>query len=77
MENRDEELIVELIGQDEELRTLVEEHSAYERQLDEFNRRPYLTTEESIERKTIQKKKLAGKDRIEAILAKHRAQSEA
>ena len=55
----------------------MEQHSEYERQLDEFNRRPYLTTEESIERKTIQKKKLAGKDRIEAILAKHRAQSEA
>ena len=76
MENKDEELIVELIGSDEELKHLWEQHSLYEQKLDGFNRRPYLTTEESIERKTIQKQKLAGKDRIEAILAKHRAQSE-
>ena len=73
METRDEELIAGLIETDEELRTLVESHREFERQLEEFNRRPYLTTEESMERKRIQKQKLAGKDRIEAILAQHRS----
>jgi uncharacterized protein YdcH (DUF465 family) len=38
-----------------------------------MNRRPYLSTEEDIERKRLQKAKLAGKDKIERILAPHRA----
>jgi hypothetical protein len=40
--------------------------------LETFNRRPYLTTAETIERKRLQKLKLAGRDRIEQILAQHR-----
>ncbi|MFH1137383.1 MAG: DUF465 domain-containing protein [Pseudomonadota bacterium] len=74
METQDQELITRLIQADEELRTLVEQHREYEEQLEEFNRRPYLTTEETIEKKKIQKQKLAGKDRIEAILAQYRNQ---
>ena len=72
MEQRDEEIIAQLIGENEELRRLVEAHREFERQLEEFNRRPYLTTEEAVQKKKIQKMKLAGKDRIEAILAEHR-----
>jgi hypothetical protein len=72
MEKWDEELIARLLPHDEELRTYMEEHRRYEEQLEEFNQRPYLTTEETLERKRIQKLKLAGRDRIEAILAKHR-----
>jgi hypothetical protein len=34
----------------------------------------YLPPEEEMERKKIQKLKLAGRDRIEAILAKYRSQ---
>ena len=48
------------------------EHREYERQLEDFNRRPYLTAAETIERKRLQKLKLAGRDRIEQILAQHR-----
>jgi uncharacterized protein YdcH (DUF465 family) len=72
MEKRDEELITQLVGQDEELRVLVEEHRGYEQQLEAFNKRPYLSTEEALERKRLQKLKLSGKDRIEAILAEYR-----
>jgi uncharacterized protein YdcH (DUF465 family) len=72
MEKRDEDLIAELIDQNEELKRLVEAHRNYESRLDDFNKRPYLTTQESMERKTLQKQKLAGKDKIEAILAQHR-----
>jgi uncharacterized protein len=72
MEKKDELLIVELVGENEELRRLWQEHQEFERKLDEFNKRPYLTTEESMERKTLQKMKLAGKDRIEAILGEYR-----
>ena len=49
-----------------------DDHLEYERQLEEFNRRPYLTAAETLERKRLQKLKLAGRDRMEQILAKYR-----
>ena len=72
METRDEKLIASLIPQNEELRQLMENHDRYENQLVELNKRPYLTTEEALEKKVLQKQKLAGRDRIEAILAEYR-----
>jgi uncharacterized protein YdcH (DUF465 family) len=72
MEKQDLDLIDQLMDRDPELKRYVEEHRDYEKQLDEFNRRPYLTTAETIERKRLQKLKLAGRDRIEQILAQHR-----
>ena len=72
MEKQDLELIEELMDRDPELKVYVEKHREYERQLDTFNRRPYLTAAETIERKRLQKLKLAGRDRIELILAQHR-----
>lgn len=72
MEKRDEELIAEWLDRDPELKRYVEEHRDLERLLEGFNRRPYLTAQESMERKRLQKMKLAGRDRIEQILAKYR-----
>ena len=72
MEKWDEELIARLLPHNEELRGCLENHRLYEEKLEQFNQRPYLTTAESLERKRIQKLKLAGRDRIETILAKHR-----
>ncbi|UCG11204.1 MAG: DUF465 domain-containing protein [Deltaproteobacteria bacterium] len=72
MEKWDEELIARLLPHNEELRTYIEEHRRYEEQLEKFNQRPYLTTQETLERKRIQKLKLAGRDKIEAILARSR-----
>ncbi|UCG22332.1 MAG: DUF465 domain-containing protein [Deltaproteobacteria bacterium] len=72
MEKWDEELIARLLPHNEELRRHIEEHRRYEEQLEKFNQRPYLTNEEEVEKKRIQKLKLAGRDMIEAILAKHR-----
>ena len=72
MEERDLALIRVWQEQDPELKQYVEEHREYEKQLEEFNRRPYLTAAETIERKRLQKLKLAGRDRIELILAQHR-----
>jgi uncharacterized protein YdcH (DUF465 family) len=73
METNDEALIAKLIDDDPELKRLVEEHRDYENRLDEMNRRPYLSTEEDLERKRLRKAKLAGKDKIEFILSSHRA----
>ena len=72
MEKWDEELIARLLPHEEGLRTYIEEHRHYEEQLERFNQRPYLTAEEEMEKKRLQKLKLAGRDKIEAILAKHR-----
>lgn len=72
MEKSDEILIAQNIDNDIELKKHVEEHASYERILEDFNKRVYLTTEEEMEKKTIQKKKLLGKDKILKILAKYR-----
>lgn len=77
MERQDLEIIAEWREQDPELKRYLDEHAEYERQLEEFNRRPYLTTAESMERKRLQKLKLAGRDRIEQILAKYRQRASA
>jgi len=72
MEKQDLELIEQLADKDPELKKFWEEHHEFERRLEEFNRRPYLTTAETMERKRLQKLKLAGRDRMEQILAKYR-----
>ena len=78
MEERDEKLIAHLVQSDETLKEYVQQHRDYEKQLEGFNKRIHLTTEESMERKGIQKLKLANRDRIERILVEHRtAQGEA
>jgi uncharacterized protein YdcH (DUF465 family) len=73
MDVQDEALISKLIDQNPDLKLLVDSHRDYERQIDELNRRPHLTSAEDLERKRLQKAKLAGKDKIERILATHRA----
>lgn len=74
MEKRDQEIIQKYVAADPELKKCMEEHEAYERKLEEWNRRVYLSPEEEMERKKVQKLKLAGRDRIETILAKYRSQ---
>lgn len=74
MEDRDIELIRELMDQDQELGELWRRHLELETQLENMNQRVYLTNEEQVERKRLQKVKLAGRDRMEAILAAYRQQ---
>lgn len=63
-----EELVEQVKKTNKEFRILLEEHQDLERQLEEFNRRRYLTPNQEVERKVIQKKKLMKKDRMQAIL---------
>ena len=72
MEERDEKLISQLIKGNKILKECVEQHKEYEKQLEQYNKRIHLTTEESMKRKKIQKLKLAVRDQIERILAEHR-----
>jgi len=72
MEKEDELLISKYIKSDDELRKYVEDHKRLESELELFNRRVYLTPEEEMEKKKLQKRKLLGKDRIHEILSKYR-----
>jgi uncharacterized protein len=72
MEQREEELIRQHADHDQELKALYEEHQQYKRRLEGFREKSYLTTEEEMEKKRIQKLKLAQKDRIMAILSRYR-----
>lgn len=76
MEKRDEELVITLSTTDEELKALYDEHLILEKQLAELTGRLHLSAAEEQERREIQKRKLAGMDRIMAILASHRAAGE-
>ncbi|NOQ87115.1 MAG: DUF465 domain-containing protein [Deltaproteobacteria bacterium] len=72
MEEKDKLLIEKLIDNDEELKSYVEEHILFEKQLGELNKKPYLTQEEEVRKKKIKKLKLSGRDKIEMILRKYR-----
>ena len=72
MEIKEETLIRSLIDTNPELRRHYEEHVELKRRLEELRQKPYLTEEEKVEEKRIQKQKLAGKDRIMEILARYR-----
>jgi uncharacterized protein YdcH (DUF465 family) len=77
MERQDLEIIAAWKERDPELKRYLDQHEEFERQLEEFNRRPYLTAAETMERKRLQKLKLAGRDKIESILAKYRQKESA
>ncbi len=72
MEKEDELIISKYIESDAELRKYVEDHKRLESELERFNKRVYLTPEEEMEKKKLQKRKLLGKDRIHEILSRYR-----
>ncbi len=66
----EQEVIDKLRAENEEYRALEAEHKALERALDEMNKRLHLSPEDEMERKTIQKQKLAKKDRMAELIRK-------
>jgi hypothetical protein len=77
MEKQDEKLILSLVSEDPELLQVYEEHADYERQIEALNRKAHLSAGEEVERKRLQKLKLAGKDRLMELLDRHRGSSAA
>ncbi|OGQ04772.1 MAG: hypothetical protein A3F82_08045 [Deltaproteobacteria bacterium RIFCSPLOWO2_12_FULL_44_12] len=75
MEERDLELIKQVSAKENALENLYKEHVSYERQLAKLDRKLFLTPEEVVLRKELQKKKLKGKDQIETILKKYRGEA--
>lgn len=72
MELKDEQTIVSLLDKDPELRKFYEEHRELEKKLADLQHKHYLTPDEEVEIKKIQKRKLAGKDRMMEILGRYR-----
>lgn len=67
----DEAIIEQAKRDSEEFRRLLEEHEQYELELTSYNNVRFLTSEQEMERKRLQKLKLQGKDRMLAILRQH------
>jgi len=72
MAENDMDLVQRLSEENPRFRKLHEQHLLFEKQLQELDDRNYLTPEEDLERKKIQKLKLAGKDEMEDILRDYR-----
>jgi len=68
MEDYDQTLIQQLCDGNPRFRLLYEEHLLLEKELDSLNQKHYLSPEETVEKKKVQKLKLAGKDEMEQIL---------
>ena len=72
MSTKDEALIEKLMQENEEFRKAKEGHAELARQLDELEKKPFLTPQDEIEIKVMKKKKLAFKDQMEKILMQYR-----
>lgn len=72
MDAPDIERIQKLISRDGELRRLWKEHEALEDELSRLAGQRFLTPEEEVRRRELQKRKLAGRDRIQSILDRQR-----
>ncbi len=70
----DENALIEHLRQtNAEFSQLMEDHRRYEQQLETFNNLRYLTSEQEIEKKRLQKLKLRGKDRMAEILQEYKS----
>lgn len=65
-----------LLAEDEEFRQLKEEHSWFHRKVEELDKKSFLTPEEKLRRDEFKKRKLALKDKMEAIMTAYRRQLE-
>jgi uncharacterized protein YdcH (DUF465 family) len=74
MAETDQDLIRRLTEESPRFRKLHEEHLLFEKKLQEYEEMIYLPEDIDIERKKIQKLKLAGKDEMESMLRDFRQQ---
>jgi uncharacterized protein YdcH (DUF465 family) len=68
MLEKDQDLTQRLSEENPRFRKLHEEHLLFEKKLQEYDDKSYLSDEEDIERRKIQKLKLAGKDEMALLL---------
>ena len=66
-----QEIRQSLLARDPEFRSLAEEHSRCESQLEQILKSSYVSSEDLIQEATLKKLKLRLKDRMELILSRH------
>jgi uncharacterized protein YdcH (DUF465 family) len=64
----DQNVLQNLLDSNPRFRMLYEEHILFEKQLTEYEKKPFLSPQEELEKNKIKKMKLAGKDAMERIL---------
>lgn len=69
---RDEQIAEILARENDEFKVLADEHRSLEGKLSDFTERRYLSSEEEMERKSIQKLKLQKKDRMAELIRRYR-----
>lgn len=73
---KDEEVTQRLMDENEEFRQLKEEHNWFHRKVEDLDKKSFLTPTERQRREELKKKKLALKDKMEAMMAAYRRRLE-
>ena len=68
----EEQLIERLMRENEEFLKARQIHAQLAKQLEELEKKPFLTPHDEMEIKALKKKKLAAKDQVEKILMQYR-----
>ena len=66
-------LLEKLITENPEFKKLYDEHTVLKNLVEEMNQRKFLSPEEELKKKNIQKQKLMYKDQLSKILENHKA----
>jgi len=74
---KDEEVQQRLLDENAEFRQLKEEHNWFHRKVEDLDKKSFLTPTERQQREELKKKKLALKDKMEAIVAAYRRRQKA
>jgi uncharacterized protein YdcH (DUF465 family) len=72
MPTKEEDLVERLMRENEEFLKAKETHTQLAKQLEELEKKPFLSPQDEIEIKILKKKKLAAKDQMEKILIQYR-----
>ena len=72
MVTKEEELIERLMRENEEFSKVKQAHVQLAKQLEELEKKSFITPQDEVEIKIIKKKKLALKDQMEKILVQYR-----
>ena len=72
MGSKEEELAERLVKENEEFLKAKQAHAELAKQVEELEKKTYLTPQDEVEIKILKKKKLALKDTMEKILMQHR-----
>jgi uncharacterized protein YdcH (DUF465 family) len=73
---KDDEVTQRLLDENEEFRQLKEEHNWFHRKVEDLDKKSFLTPTERQRREELKKKKLALKDKMEAMMAAYRRRLE-